>query len=325
MGTLKHPLLTLTTAYSHPLLPSETQYVVTTPVQVGVKRTSGSAVRRDDGIQREVLRGLLVTEWERCGEFVKMGKWVGARECLKWMMEQLDLWVSKGREVNEEFHEMKSEIINYVEFVIGAERRVSEVGIPKKRELAIPERAIRRGETLPTRRRNTPYPHSTPVSKTSNDDGRYNSPSKKSVSETTNLSHRRESEELVEEAIFRGKPVTLFHNRSLLSPPIFTTKPGDTTPTCRSRSRHDSASDVLSIRTTRTTKTSSRDVTPTPSDPFGLRRDSHALPSTPQSQSSPRKRAALYTTPRYPRTGRPSPSTPTQVPGRKDFGIARGG
>ena len=85
MGTLQHTLLTLTTAYSHPLLPSETQYVVTTPVQVRVKRTLGSAVRRDDGVQREVLRGMLVTEWERCGEFVKMGKWAGARECLKGM------------------------------------------------------------------------------------------------------------------------------------------------------------------------------------------------------------------------------------------------
>ena len=220
---------------------------------------------------------------------------------------------------------MKSEIINCVEFVIGAEMGTLQVGVQKRKGPAIPERAIRRGETLPTRRRNTPYPHSTPVFETSSDNASYSSQSIKSAPETTNLSHRRESEVLVEQAILRGEPVTLFHNPSLLSPPTFTTKPGDSTTPRRSR-RRNLASDIISIRTTRTTTTPSRDVTPTPSDPLGLRKDSHAsvTPSTPQSQSSPRKRAALYTTPRYPRTGRPSPSTPTQVPGRKDFGVAKG-
>lgn len=74
----------------------------------------------------------------------------------------------------------------------------------------------------------------------------------------------------------------------------------------------------------------SRDITPTPTDPFGLRKDpKRATPAIVKSTSqqsmanrfvtpSPRKRAALYDSPRWPRGGRPSPSSPSS--GEKDGG-----
>lgn len=96
-----------------------------------------------------------------------------------------------------------------------------------------------------------------------------------------NLDHRRESEKFVNEALDRGEPVTLFSSetRSKAAPYV--------------AGRRDFGQD--------------RDVTPTPADPYSLRQD-------PVSPHTPRKRAALYDSPRWPTGGRPSPDTPSHTP-----------
>lgn len=127
---------------------------------------------------------------------------------------------------------------------------------------------------------------------------------------------------------FQRRASNSFNNNDT-SPPTFFPVPDfnpSKTPSTIYRSTVCAPSDLRSIRTTPV----SRDITPTPSDPFGLRKDSRYTvepPCTPTS--SPRKRAALYNTPRWPKRGRPSPSpppeTPTHVKGRKGFGVERDG
>jgi hypothetical protein len=347
MGTLSHPIISLTTAYSHPILfPSEKQYVVTNPVSLRVKRTLGSAVVRGDYVHEEMFREGMIEEWEQCVGLVMDGRWGRAREVLKAMNERLDAWVGKGKELGEEFHEMRVDLMKCVEFVLT--QILEQKSIPSSTtsgngtsnggddygELAVPERAIRRGDTIRTMTRNTRYPgkwslplnsQSEPGSNLPSDDERL-SLSTKSLPTNNNLpnsqSYRRESEKLVEEAITRGEPVTLFDNNSPLSfPPTINTP--IKTPSTIICTKNPRGSEVISTRNSPV----SRDITPTPSDPFGLRKDSRREPSTPTP--SPRKRAALYNTPRWPRTGRPSrsppPETPTQkgpvIKGRKGFGI----
>src|SRR5271169_5983835 len=118
MGTLSHPIISLTTAYSHPLLSSEKQYIVTNPIQVRVKRTLGCAVVRDDTLHAEILRGSLVADWERCTSYVNDGNYGRARELLKEMSGRLDDWIVRGRELSEEFHEMKVELMKCTELVL---------------------------------------------------------------------------------------------------------------------------------------------------------------------------------------------------------------
>ena len=89
--------------------------------------------------------------------------------------------------------------------------------------------------------------------------------------------------------------------------------------------------DVISLRSVRTLdqkypftphRHRSRDITPTPTDPFGLRKDpkmgtTAIVASTSPSSTanrfvtpSPRKKAALYDSPRWPRCRRSGPASP---------------
>jgi hypothetical protein len=339
MGTLSHPILTLTAAYSHPFLPSSTQYVVTTAVEVRIKRTLGCASARDDVVAAEALRGELVAEWEAMRQLKEVGLFAKAQEVLKGMEGRLEAWITRGREATEEIMEMKEEVMKCVEQVWSGQG-VGVMGI------TIPERAVRRGD-IP---RGSPYPthpkgeklkqiKSTPASSSSGEceQGCDSRSIKSEVLGTScikrkkerNQSHRRESEKLVEDAIIRGQPVTLFHGKRDNSPILLS----PVTPSHRS-AEHQTLLTIIPSRSHMAHPASpsrasspfrSREVTPTPADPYGLRQDIRA--STPQSASSPRKQAALYTTPRWPRSGRPSPSTPTHSPiaGRKDFGTATDG
>jgi hypothetical protein len=108
----------------------------------------------------------------------------------------------------------------------------------------------------------------------------------------------------------------------------------------------DKDTDVISLRSVMTLdqkypftqhRHRSRDITPTPTDPFGLRKDPKTIGTSPSpspitsavpvsntgssipmatmTTPSPRKKAALYDSPRWPRSGRPSPSSPASIVG----------
>jgi len=167
------------------------------------------------------------------------------------------------------------------------------------------------------------------------------------------LGNRKESETLVQEAFIRGEPVTLFNSllpSDLLPPsvpqylPLPIPSKADETPypprTLDPGPSADRDADTISLRSVMTLdqkypftphRHRSRDITPTPTDPFGLRKDPKTTsPSSPLASlgfsgpmmkpsatqvvtPSPRKKAALYDSPRWPRGGRPSPSSPTSL------------
>jgi hypothetical protein len=133
--------------------------------------------------------------------------------------------------------------------------------------------------------------------------------SQKSRDEIPVRYQRRESEKFVTEALDRGEPVTLFSN----TPPK---SPSKKSPSKKAPSEHGmrAAAGVAGRRDFGR----DRDVTPTPADPYSLRHD----PLTPHT---PRKRAALYDSPRWPTGGRPSPDTPVSSRHRQTREVRRRG
>ena len=313
MGTLSQPVMTLTTAYSHPLLPT-TQYIVSKPAECKVKRSLGTAVTRDEMILFEILREESCAQWEKVWEYIWCGKWREARRKLMDMSERLDKWVDQGRNETEEFNDMKLDVMKTIEFVLT--KLLEKEGLPVAR-IAVPQPVVQRevGRTRPqslwssNAKKACPGMSGVSASSSPGSNLSYISPPAKSDgarrSPRKSLSHRRESEKLVEEAIIRGAPVTLFHDEDVV--PQTTLEAEPSTPT---RNR---PADSASLQDTR----NSRDLTPTPYDPFSLRL------LTP----SPRKKASIYSTPRWPRGGRPSPKSPTRaiaITGRATFGTSEG-
>jgi hypothetical protein len=356
MGTLRTPIITFTAAYNHPLLPSESQYVVCKPLSISVKRTLGCAVARNDGVRAEVLRRRLLDEWEIVGGYMREDRFEMAKSNLDGMMERLDNWVDSGGDGGGEWFEMRFDVMREMEVVLtkilDGKRAVSaeEVKIPE--EVLINNDLPRKGRifSLFSKRKDKQHGKGNlePVSTCDSGNDSWSSGSVKSdiprsskkAKTSQHLGNRRESEKLVEEAIIRGEPVTVFQENSepLLLPPSTETIRRPTT--SQSQRRYERDADVISIRSTLTLdqkypftsyRHRSRDITPTPTDPFGLRRDSRALPSSPQSViPSPRKRAGIYAMPRWPRSGRPSPSSSPPSPpskvrqqGRETFGSVK--
>lgn len=269
----------------------------------------------------------LVGKWERVKGLLEEGKVTTVMEVLDSMISRLDEWFDKGREWTDEFQEMKLDIMKAMEVVLMKDpdnqtrkSRSSEGG--RNAEIKVPDPALCRGEICRPISR-TPLPSSSSSARSRH--------SSKTTPSPQN-DRRRESEKLVEEAIERGEPVTLFHDDypppppPLCSPFKSTTLDSPDSPPIILRSGKGEIS-FLSIRSLEEKypispyRHVSRDITPTPDDPYGLRDNSKNL-------QTPRKRAALYNSPRWPTSGRPSPGTPSPHTRRKehiqhkDFGVS---
>jgi len=273
----------------------------------------GSAVVRNGGVENEILRVRMAAMWDGVMGKIESGDDEGAMVDLRQMFEGLDAWANRGRECDEEFWEMRKDVIEEMDKVMG---RMLE---KKAGSIRKPTRAIRKGELMritlkaPAGEHLTELPITPPLSTVK--------PSQHLRGTTSSHSdegnrlpsiHRRESEQLVEDAMSRGKPLTLFHDPFNSSPIEFTPRYTRTT----LPPRHPD-SDKISLRSVLTMETPGvrsrrRDITPTPSDPHGLRADSQYF--TPQIMSIPRKRAGIYATPRWPKGGRPSPPVATPTP-----------
>jgi hypothetical protein len=366
MGTLKSPILTLTAAYNHPLLPAETQYVVCKPVSLSMKRTLGCAVARNDAVRADVLRGALLSQWDAMVEFLKVGRFEEAKLILEGMMGRLENWVGADEEGAGEWFEMRVDVMRELEGVLTkildgkgqGQLQSQSTGITRPQQALLRENVSKKrrmtSQRLTQNVRQAGKARSTPGSSIDSRNDSWSSGSVRSDTPTGSkktkcyqvVGHRRESE-LVEEAIIRGEPVTLFeqdpnyvHPLPAMDSPLRKLEPANSqksySPSLPSRKRD---SDVISIRSTLTLdqkypftphRHRSRDITPTPTDPFGLRSDSRVPSSVAQSANlSPRKRAGIYATPRWPQGGRPSRSqstssehgSPTQ--GRQGFGTAK--
>jgi len=291
MGTLSQEILSMTCAYSHSLLPSS-HFIVTKPFKASVKRSLAREAERDSTLEKEMVRCYLLREWElaleegRCGEMNRMERrLVGIKGRLEGM---------EGGE-RDEMHGEVSRLLKLVGGVTHAP--IARVSTSQKDDV---EKVfvLLKGKSNEER-----------------------SIKSESALDTRNLANRRESEQFVEDALVRGEPVTLFHDAfdaaiSQASQSSFK----------RRRAKVD-ISDTTSLHSTKSLDLnysspskhwSSRDVTPTPADPHGLRLDSRMDVEEMIFSSSPRKKAALYATPRWPTSGRPSPpppppSTPPQL------------
>jgi hypothetical protein len=330
MGTLTHPILTLHTAFSHPILllpptnPSSspnphtvavgettapfqvlltTAQIITSPLIVTVKRTLGSASKTDDLVKSSLLRQDLVLNWERAWKAVDVNETQVAEQVFRGMERMLGIWRDSGRELSAEFHEMEGCVNRALTELGGRETARGVISVPKP--------AVRRGDVpfREERPRLMPVPSwssassSTGGSQTSSEQNQHTTEKGQGGYEVntpqeleTYQDHRRESEKFVRDAISRGEPVTLFSTSSRCkSPQILQHSPPD--------------QEIPPLQTpARNAGEWERDVTPTPTDPQGLRHDHPGPLSTPTS--SPRKRAALYNSPRWPTTGRPSPVSP---------------
>jgi hypothetical protein len=350
------------------------------------------------------------------------GEWGVVRRGLEGMLYRLERWLGRppGREIGQEFLEMRGEVIRELEMVMEKILWEEKSGSGSLRGITLPPPARMKGTDVyypPRKGLQSQYLEASMRkeirgmsrsvdSSVSSGDASYSSASEKSIKSTKSLpqryrhhhsmkaavpstrnnhtttdnsGHRKESEKLVEEAIVRGEPVTLFNNALLTKSsllPSATTKP-PTTPTTppspipRSAgtsssnevdqqhynanvlltpdpsSSRDKDTDVISLRSVMTLdqkypftqhRHRSRDITPTPTDPFGLRKDPKTIATSPSpspitsavlgsntgssvpmasmtTTPSPRKRAALYDSPRWPRSGRPSPSSPASIVG----------
>jgi hypothetical protein len=224
------------------------------------------------------------------------------------MNDGLEEWVNRGRECDDEFWEMKGEVARAVEkYMLSSWEGKANV----TRE---PEKATRRGPNVGISAGTASAEEfankleDAAASKSTNDNqklGDNNASKKSNESRRPPSIHRRESEQLVEDAIVRGKPLTLFHDPFNSSPlTLYSTDPPQLPP------RRPDA-DKISLHSMLTTNLHSlersRDITPTPNDPYGLRGDVQRVSTSSQSFTSPRKRAAIYPAPRWPKSGRPSP------------------
>src|ERR1700737_3477221 len=114
MGTLRTPLLSITAAYDHPLLPSETQYVVLKPVSLSIKRgiPRGRHTETEGGgkvgepvpqVVGEVLRIVVLGMWARGKELMRLRRWAKAKNLLENMKRRVKVWESEiSKEILEE-------------------------------------------------------------------------------------------------------------------------------------------------------------------------------------------------------------------------------
>jgi len=281
----------------------------------------------------------MLREWEWVLRDVGSGEWDRARKMLAGMEKRIDEWVGRGGGTvvgDAEVEGMRVDVMRLQE-------KVLTMILQKRGHIAdtirVPEPAITRHANPPRKAISRSYApsrvaSSTTTSSSSDYSSRISTKSlRQTKSEFQNLQQlhpappplrRKESEKLVDEAIRRASPVTLF------TPPTHKPPAKDHHLTSPPR-RHTRETPPQSPDTpTPTVALTSRDVTPTPADPHGLRY------STASQLTTPRKKAALYTTPRWPTSGRPSPSpsppaegtpTPSQKPrrthkGRRGFGVA---
>ena len=247
---------------------------------------------RDDFVSGEVMRARTVGEWRRVMGMIERGKLEEARRALDSVEGGIDEWVSKGRELTSEIEGMKVDLMKLREKVLTYILQANSGELPR-----IPERVLRKND--PPRKGTRSYAGSR-VASTSSDSSHSAQPlgENKYIHEI----QRKGSEKLVDDAMIGASPVTVF------TPPQGYLKPSQFPSTPYPGSRE------------------SRDVTPTPADPKGLR----------YQLSTTRKKAALYSRPRWPTSGRPSPSpsppadtppSPTPKPrihrscrGRRGFG-----
>ena len=324
MGTLTHPLLTVHAAFPHPLLPATDAigntsqhsnardhsgstgggavHIVTTPLTIAMKRTLGSAPKPHDTTKFSILREDLLRLWERALKALKSGETRHAEQLLNTMLLKLQTWVESGREVNAEFAEMEEDVRRVYREVVGTEREV-------KGGIKAPNPVLNRDEVR-GRRIPTPLPSwsSASISEASSGmDGSHHTKmsaaswrSEKRNGGNEYSDHRRESENFVQEALSRGEPVTLFSCTS--KPPRYPPAPQDLDLPGFVKRQSASIFETPQGKTSLLSR-DERDVTPTTADPYGLRHD-------PRTPTSPRKRAALYDSPRWPTGGRPNPVSP---------------
>src|SRR5436305_373181 len=110
MGTLSHPLTSLTLAYPHPSLPS-TSYILTRSFTPTVKRTLGSAVVIESTVAAGELREVMRGQWEKLWGVIRDRRWGRGREIVKRLEGVLEGWIGRGRDVDEEFVEMKVDVM----------------------------------------------------------------------------------------------------------------------------------------------------------------------------------------------------------------------
>ena len=324
MGTLTHPLLTIHAAFPHPLLPETDAigntsqdpnrrdyssstgggavHIITTPLTVAIKRTLGSAPKPHDTTKFCILREDLLRLWERALKALKSGETRRAEQVLSTMLLNLQTWAESGREVNAEFAEMEEEVRRVYQELVGTEREV-------RGGITAPKPVLKRDEVR-GRRIPTPLPSWSSASMSeasSSTNGSHHTEKsaasrhrKKRAGGNEYSDHRRESEEFVQEALSRGEPVTLFSRTS--KPPPWPPAPQNLHPPGFSQRQPASIFKTPPGKTSRFSG-GERDITPTIADPYGLRHD-------PRTPTSPRKRAALYDSPRWPTGGRPSPVSP---------------